>query len=154
MSFREKTAWIAVVTTLVVWGYYFSQVWQGIDARALDGQGLWTLFLVCMGITLVLLLGLSLLASRHRLKDFGARPDELERQMEAGAARITKPLFEWTVMAIAASCLVWGRDVAASFPADPVGSFAILVANGLLLAAVATNVLSEIIIIARFRVLG
>ncbi|MHA6692751.1 hypothetical protein [Devosia sp. A449] len=154
MSFREKTAWIAVVTTLVVWGYYFSEVWRGVGARALDGQALWTLFLVCMGITVVLLLGLNLLASRRRLKDFGASPDELEKQMESGAARITKPLFEWAVLGISASALLWGRDFAAGFPTDPVGSFAIVMANALLLAAVAANVLAEIIIIIRFRVLS
>lgn len=154
MSFREKTAWIAVVTTLVVWGYYFSEVWRGVGARALDGQVLWTLFLVCMGISVVLLLGLNLLASRRRLKDFGASPDELEKQMESGAARMTKPLFEWAVLGISASGLLWGRDFAAGFPTDPVGSFAIVMANALLLAAVATNVLAEIIIIIRFRVLG
>lgn len=154
MSFREKTAWIAVVTTLVVWGYYFSEVWRGIAARALDGPALWTLFLVCMGFTIVLLLGLNLFASRRRLKDFGAGPDELERQLENGATRMTKPLFEWAVLGISASALLWGRDFAAGFPADPVGSFAIVMANALLLAAVATNVLAEIIIIIRFRVLG
>ena len=154
MSFREKTAWIAVGTTLVVWGYYFSEVWRGVDARVLDGQGLWTLFLVCMGISVVLMLGLNLLASRRRLKDFGASPDELEKQMESGAARITKPLFEWAVLGISASALLWGRDFAADFPADPVGNFAIVMANALLFAGVATNVLAEIIIIIRFRVLG
>lgn len=154
MSFREKSAWIAVLTTLVVWGYYFSEVWRGVDARALDGQALWTLFLVCMGITVVLLLGLNLLASRRRLKDFGASPDELETQVESGAARITKPLFEWSVLGISASALLWGRDFAAGFPADPVGSFAIVTANALLLAAIATNVLFEIIVIIRFRGLG
>ena len=154
MSFREKTAWIAVGTTLVVWGYYFSEVWRGVDARVLDGQGLWTLFLVCMGISVVLMLGLNLLASRRRLKDFGASPDELEKQMESGAARITTPLFEWAVLGISASALLWGRDFAADFPADPVGNFAIVMANALLFAGVATNVLAEIIIIIRFRVLG
>lgn len=154
MSFREKTAWIAVITTLVVWGYYFSEVWRGIGARALDGPALWTLFLVCMGITLVLLFGLNLFATRRRLKDFGASPDELEKQMESGAARVTKQLFEWAVLGISASALLWGREFAAGFPADPVGSFAIVMANALLLAAVATNVLGEIIVIIRFRVLG
>jgi hypothetical protein len=154
MSFREKTAWIAVLTTLVVWGYYFSEVWRGVGVRALDGQALWTLFLVCMGITVVLMLGLNLLASRRRLKDFGASPDELERQMEGSAAKITKPLFEWAVLGISASALLWGREFAVGFPADPVGSFAIVMANALLFAAVATNVLAEIIIIIRFRVLG
>lgn len=154
MSFREKTAWIAVVTTLVVWGFYFSEVWRGVEARALDGQGLWTLFLICMGITIVLMLALNLIASRRRLKDFGASPDELERQMEGSAARIAKPLFEWAVLGISASALVWGRDFAAGFPADPVGSFAIVIANALLFAAVAANVVAEIVIIIRFRVLS
>jgi hypothetical protein len=154
MSFREKTAWIAVVTTLVVWGYYFFTVWTGIDSRVLDGAGLWTLFLICLGITAVLMIGLNLLATRHRLADFGRAPDELERQMEAGAARVTKTLFEWIVMGIALCCVIWGRDIAASFPADPVGSFAIIVANALLLAGVTTNVLSEIIVIVRFRMIG
>ena len=154
MSFREKTAWIAVLTTLAVWGYYFFTVWSGIEARALDGAALWTLFLISMGITVVLMIGLNLIATRRRLSDFGRAPDELERQMEAGAARITKTLFEWIVMGIALVCVIWGRDIAAAFPADPVGSFAIIVANGLLLAGVATNVLDEAIIIVRFRTLG
>lgn len=154
MSFREKTAWIAVVTTLVVWGYYFFTVWSGVEARALDGQGLWTLFLVCMGITVVLMIGLNLIATRRRMSDFGRPPDELERQMEAGAARVSKTLFEWIVLGIAAGCVVWGRDIAAAFPIDPVGSFAIIVANALLLAGVSTNLLSEIIVIVRFRALG
>lgn len=154
MAFREKNAWIAVVTTVVVWGYYFFQVRSGVEARNLDGQGLWTLFLICMGISVVLLFGLALLASRRRIKDFGAAPDELERQIEAGAARIAKPLFEWSVLGIAAAAVVWGRDIGAAFPADPVGSFAIIVANGLLFAGIATNVLNEIIVIARFRTLG
>lgn len=151
MSFREKTAWIAVLTTLVVWGLYFSQVWHGVEARTLDGQALWTLFLVCMGITVVLMLGLNLLASRRRLKDFGASPDELEKQLESGAVRVTKPMFEWAVLGICAAALVWGRDFAESFPADPVGSLVIVMANALLLAAIVNNVLTEIIIIIRFR---
>ena len=154
MSFRERTAWIAVLTALVVWGYYFSEVWRGYGARALDGQALWTLFLVCMGVTVVLMLGINLFVSRRRLKDFGATPDELEKQLENSAVRITKPLFEWAVLGISASALLWGRDFAAGFPADPVGNFAIVMANALLLAAVATNVLAEIIIIIRFRALG
>nr|AIA16633.1 hypothetical protein [uncultured bacterium] len=154
MSFREKTAWIAVLTTLAVWGYYFFAVWSGIEARALDGAALWTLFLISMGITVVLMVGLNLIAARRRLSDFGRAPDELERQMEAGAARVSKTLFEWIVMGIALVCVIWGRDIAAAFPSDPVGSFAIIVANGLLLAGVATNVLGEAIIIVRFRVIG
>lgn len=154
MSFREKTAWIAVLTTLVVWGYYFFSVWSGIEARALDGAGLWTLFLICMAITVVLMLGLNLIATRRRLSDFGRPPDELERQMEAGATKVSKTLFEWIVMGVAIICVVWGRDIAAAFPGDPVGSFAIIIANALLLAGVATNLLSEMIIIVRFRVLG
>lgn len=154
MSFREKTAWIAVGTTLVVWTVYFLAVWNGAMAGALDGPGLWSLFVWCMGITVVLMLGLNLLASRRRLRDFGAAPDELERQVEGLANRITKPLFEWSVLAIAGAALVWGRDVATGFPNDPLGSVLILVANGLLLAGVFSNWLAELIIALRLRALS
>ena len=154
MSFRERTAWIAVGTTLVVWTVYFLSVWNGAMAGALDGPGLWHLFLWCMGITVVLMLGLNLISARRRLRDFGAAPDELERQVEGLANRITKPLFEWSVLVIAAAALVWGRDVAAGFPDDPLGSVLILVANGLLLAGVSSNWLAELIIALRLRALS
>ena len=61
MSFREKNAWIASITTLVVWGYYFFEVWRAFELQSLDG--LLIRFWVCMGITLVLMLGLNLLAT-------------------------------------------------------------------------------------------
>ena len=41
-------------------------------------------------------------------------------------------LFEWAVLGISAAALLWGREFAAGFPADPVGSFAIVMANALL----------------------
>jgi hypothetical protein len=154
MSFREKTAWIAVITTLVVWGYYFFVVWSGVEARALDGQGLLFLFLWCKGITLLLMIGLNLLVTRRRLKDFGAAPDELERKVEASANRIAKPLTEWSVMGIAVAALLWGQDVAAGFTDDPLGMLLIILANGLLFAVVFSNWLAELIIALRLRMLA
>ena len=62
MSFREKTAWIAVVTTVVIWGTYFFVVWNGIAARTLDGGALLNLFLVALGVTLAVIFGLALFA--------------------------------------------------------------------------------------------
>jgi hypothetical protein len=79
MSFREKNAWIASITTLVVWGYYFFEVWHAFELRSVDG--LLARFWICMGITAVLMLGLNLLATRNRLREFGAPPDEFERQI-------------------------------------------------------------------------
>ena len=63
MSFREKNAWIASITTLLVWSYYFFEVWHAWETRSLDG--LLTKFWVCIGVTGVLMLGLNLLATRN-----------------------------------------------------------------------------------------
>src|SRR5688572_12824521 len=85
MSFREKNAWIAVVTTVIVWGYYFLTVFNQVMDRAIDGQGLFTLFLICMGLTVVLLIGINLVAARMAGQSFGAPEDERERDVDRGA---------------------------------------------------------------------
>jgi hypothetical protein len=154
MSFREKNAWIAVVTTLIVWGYYFSTVWSGIAARSLDGQAIFNLFLVCMGITVVLMLGLNLVAARVAKQKFGAPDDELERSVDARALRFTHGLLGWLLLGIAASC-PWLADWSGTaFPADPAGSLAIIVANAIILVCVATEVLREIIHIVHYRLMA
>ena len=85
MSFREKNAWIASITTILVWGYYFFEVWRAFEMRSVDG--LLTRFWVCMGITIVVMIALNLIATRNRLSDFGAPPDELEVECGAGPLR-------------------------------------------------------------------
>ena len=149
MSFREKNAWIASITTLVVWGYYFFEVWRAWEARSVDG--LLTRFWICMGITAVLMLGLNLLATRNIKRDFGAPPDELERQIESSATVAAYRLRGWLLLGLAAACPWASTIIAPAFPADPAGATAIFIANAILLGLVFTELLVELIHIARFR---
>ena len=155
MSFREKSAWIAVVVTLVVWGYYFAVVWGGVVGRSFDGQGLLNLFLICMGITMVLLLGLNLVAARFALQEFGAPEDEREKDVDRRASWWGARILEWMLVGLAALApTVIADHVRAGFPADPVGAAMIIMANAILFAAVLSQIIREAIHIASYRMMA
>ena len=149
MSFREKNAWIASITTLLVWGYYFFEVWRAWESRSVDG--LLTRFWICMGITVVLMLGLNLLATRNPGRDFGALPDEFERQIEMSATLMAHRLRGWLLLGLAGACPWLSTIVAPAFPADPASATAIFIANALLFGLVFTELLVELVHIVRFR---
>lgn len=149
MSFREKNAWIASITTLIVWGYYFFEVWRAFELRSVDG--LLARFWICMGVTVVLLLGLNLLATRNRLRDFGAPPDEFERQIDMSATTFAHQLRGWLLLGLAGACPWLSTVVAPAFPADPAGATAIFIANAILFGLVVTELIIELIHVVRFR---
>jgi hypothetical protein len=151
MSFREKRAWIAVVITLVVWGYYFGLFWTEVAAGHVDGGQLLTRFLVCMAISLVLMVGLNLAGGVMTAKNIDAPPDELERQIEADADRFGFHLLELLVPIGLIGGLLATDLIRTSFPADPAGALAIIFANGVLMAFVITEVVREAVHIALFR---
>jgi hypothetical protein len=152
MSFREKNAWIASVTTMMVWGYYFFEVWRAFELRSVDG--LLARFWVCMGITAVGMIGLNLLATRNPSRDFGAPPDELERQINQGATLVAHHLRGWLLLGVAGACPWLSAIVAPAFPADPSGATAIFIANTILFALVLSELIVELIHIARFRMMA
>ena len=149
MSFREKNAWIASITTILVWGYYFFEVWRAFELRSVDG--LLVRFWITMGITVVLMLGLNLLATRNPGRDFGAPPDEMERQIDQSATLVAHRLRGWLLLGLAAGCPWLSTIVAPAFPADPAGTTAIFIANLILFGLVLTELVVELIHIVRFR---
>jgi hypothetical protein len=154
MSFREKAAWIAVVPTLIIWTYYFWWVWQAYWALTLTGPAVWNLFLICMGITVVLLLGLNIVSAIVGKQRFGADLDELERSVDARANAAGGRLLEWLALGVAASAGWALPQVAAAYPTDPVGTIALVVANAILLVVVVSQVAHEIVHIVSYRVMG
>lgn len=149
MSFREKNAWIASITTILVWGYYFFEVWRSFQMGTVDG--ILTRFWICMGVTVVLMIGLNLWATRDRLKDFGALPDEFERQIEMSATTFSHRLRGWLLLGLVAACPWLSTVIAPGFPADPAGATAIFIANLILFGLVVTELIIELIHVVRFR---
>lgn len=151
MSFREKNAWIAVLTTLAVWIYYFSAFWIDVFGRQLDGNQVLTRFLICMGISLVVMIGLNIATGVMTPKNIDTPPDELERQIEARADRIGFKLLEALVPLGLIGGLLATDTIRSAFPADPAGSLALIFANGILMAFVFTEVVRETVHIVSFR---
>jgi hypothetical protein len=74
MSFREKSAWITLVTVLGCFGVYFGARVSG----ALHGFRLLHLFIWCLIALVVLQFGLSAIAARTTPRDGRAPRDERE----------------------------------------------------------------------------
>ena len=151
MAFREKNAWIAVVSTLVIWGYYFSVLIGAANARQLDGDAVFWLFVWCMGITVLVMLPLNLVAAFAARQKFGEPPDERERLIDARANRIGLGLLEVSGLDIVALSAVVSGFARTEFAADPAGATAIIMANGLLFALVFSALVREIVQIVHFR---
>ena len=155
MSFREKNAWIAVITTLIVWGYYFFVVWTQVTTRTIDGQGLFNLFLISMGITVVLLFGLNLVAARMARQQFGAPEDEMERAVDARANWLGHRLLGWMLLGLAAlGPTVIASYVRENFADDPAGVTAIIMANANLFVSVLSQIIGECVHIVSYRLMA
>jgi hypothetical protein len=80
MSFREKSAWITLVTVLVCFGAYYGSILTG----QVSGRGLETLHLLLMCVVglVVLQVALTVAAARTTPKDGRAPADERERLIQ------------------------------------------------------------------------
>ena len=152
MSVRERTSWIAVITTLVIWSYYFGRFWTDTLAGRIDGTGIRDLFIICMVISVVIMLGLAIAMSIAARRAMDAPPDEMERQIEARADSIGFKLLELLVPVLLIGGLLGVDAIRSSFPADPAGSVAIIFANGVLMAMVVVELVREGVKIVLFRI--
>ncbi|MCZ4344670.1 hypothetical protein [Devosia neptuniae] len=151
MSLREKNAWIAVGITLAVWSYYFGAFWIEAFAGIVDGAEVLVRFLVCMGISLVVMIGLNVFAGVMSKKNLDAAPDEMELHIEARADRFGFRLLELLVPVGLIGGLLATDTIKAAYPADPGGAVALIFANGVLMAFVITELVRETTHIIAFR---
>lgn len=151
MSYREKRAWIAIATTLVIWSYYFGAFWLDVISAQLDGGQVLTRFLVCMGLSLAVMITLNIATGVMTRKNMDAPPDEMERQIEARADRIGFALLEWLVPIGIIGGLLSTDALREAFSADPAGAIALIFANGALMALVVTELVREAVHAVSFR---
>jgi hypothetical protein len=100
MSFREKSAWITLLTVAVCFGAYFGAVFSGVVHR---GFGEVHLLLACVLALAVLQLGLGFIAARTTPKDGRAPRDEREILIQARSHAIGYHLLIVLVLAATAS---------------------------------------------------
>lgn len=81
MPFRERTAWITLITILLCFGVYYGAVLSGLVPK--NSWRTFHLGLICIVALLVLQVGLNLAAALMNPKDARTPRDERERMIHA-----------------------------------------------------------------------
>lgn len=151
MSMREKVAWISVVASTIIFGWYFWSVWADFAAKGLDGDDLFWRFIKTLVAAVVIQLAASIYAAWHARQDFDPPKDELDLAIDHRANRIGLVCLELAIVGVVFASR-WVSDVArADYPADPAGGTAVMLVNLLLFVVASCAVLREIIIIIQYR---
>eukprot|EP00873_Tetraselmis_striata_P032262 jgi/Tetstr1/452526/TSEL_039562.t1 len=129
MSFREKNAWIAVLTTLVIWTVYFWQVGNAALSGTLDGDAIFWLFVWCLGISIAIMLPINIVAAILARQNMDAPPDEREREIDARANRAGLILLEILMVGMVLSSGFITDFARRAYEADPAGATAIILIN-------------------------
>jgi len=88
MSFREKIAWAAFVTTVLAWGGYFAVVIVRIGQGGGHDPALFWLFVAATVAQIVLLAAVAALSAMMAPADARAAPDERDRAVSLRASAI------------------------------------------------------------------
>ena len=114
MSFREKSAWIALVTYGAVFGGYFSVLGQAWDEAS--GQGLSIGLLVAAVVALIIVATvLATLAALLNPKEATAPADEREAMIDLKAERISSYTLSTGVVCVIGALLIgWDGFLAAN----------------------------------------
>ena len=142
MSFREKMAWVSLLATLGVWGFYFWELLGAGGDAPLGGAAAMALFVRCVVLVVVIEVGVAVVAPAVFGREAEAPADEREQLVELKATRAAYVLL--TVLAV---CLVVAAPaLAGAAPylfADPLGDAALAASNGLLLAVLLSGLLKS-----------
>lgn len=153
MAFREKSAWIAVLASLPIWGFYFwSVVSEALEGR-LDGDMLFWRFLICLGVAVAVMLPLNIAAALLGRQDMDARPDEREAAIDARANRIGLALLEALGLGLVLASGALSGFARDAYPADPAGAATLVLVNALLFCLVLAACTREALQIVQFRMM-
>lgn len=154
MTFREKMAWVSLIVTGGVWGFYFLQIFGAVRNGPVDGGRLAGLFGACVGVIVVLHVALAIAAALAAPKEADAPADERERMVELKSTNIAYAVLCVGVVGMVLSApLVAGLSIQA-FRGDTAGDAILVMANSGLLALVAAELVRSGCQIAYFRLGG
>lgn len=106
MSFREKSAWINLVSVLLCFGAYFGAVF--LERFSGGGGAHLPLLLRCVGLFVVLQIGLNLAAIWTTPKGERSARDERERLIQARSHTIGYYVLVVLVLALGIPLHLWG----------------------------------------------
>jgi hypothetical protein len=88
MSFREKSAWISIATTVLIWGYYCIMAIPPLFAGTADAGDFVVLLIGCTLLSIVFQIILTVVAAIMTPREANAPADERERLFDLRSSRI------------------------------------------------------------------
>jgi heme/copper-type cytochrome/quinol oxidase subunit 2 len=137
MSFREKSAWIVMLTTLVIYGLYFWKIAQAAAAGDAESFHYGPLLIETVILLVIAQIVLMVVISIIRPKDARQPRDERERLIELKAVRIA--------FAVLSVCVLTVCCYAAFYPSS------FYTTNALLLSLVLSEIVRNAGQIAYYR---
>jgi len=101
MPFKEKIAWISVVTTILVWGGYFG--FMAVTGQRMPGQVYMVGFVGAVIVQTILVVVASIVTAVLAPKDASAGSDERDREIARRAYSIAYPVLLTLIVCVAAS---------------------------------------------------
>ena len=101
MPFKEKIAWISVVTTILVWGGYFG--FMAATGRRMHGAIYMVGFVGAVIVQTVLVVIASIVTAVMAPKDASAGSDERDREISRRSYAVAYPVLLTLIVCVAAS---------------------------------------------------
>jgi hypothetical protein len=158
MTFREKHLWISIVSTVLVWGFYYVRLIQGVLEGALSdprfGWMLGALFIGCLVTSVVIEIVLTILASLTTRKAEREARDEREMLASLKASHVS--LMALIAIVFSLSICAYLLGLAASAGEGPGvaltdGAGLVLVSNALMAAVIASELIRYVFTLALLR---
>jgi hypothetical protein len=151
MSFREKSAWISLVTTLLVWSGFFILLFHELASRAPNSGRLLASFVGSTILMIVLQIAIHIVIAISAPKDVDAVADERERMIELKASRIGfVTLMTLSMGAVIALPLV-GVAGPQLFPSDPLTGSLTVLGGAIFLSVILAELAHDVSQIVFFR---
>jgi hypothetical protein len=136
MSYREKSAWVSLVTTLLVWGYFFVVLFQEVGSGDPAGGRLMGTFVACTVLIIILQIATAVVLAILNPKSHDAPADERERMFDLRASRIAFITLSILVMGTVLTIPVLAHAAPILFPRDPTGAMLSIIGGSAFFALV------------------
>ena len=152
MAFREKTAWISIFVTVLIWGSYFGDLMPNLLSARPNLEGMLGDFFSSVTLAVILQIVLMIIIAILSPKDADAPADERERLIEFRSTTIAyNVLVVMLVVAVLGAPAVSLYHAIKAGIAPNLGTAVIPMANGVLLALVLAEIAKYVAQLVQFR---
>jgi hypothetical protein len=140
MSFREKSAWLSLLTTIGVWGYYLLGLIPNLTSGDPDGGAALGLFLRCVAAVVVIQVAIAIVLALQSPAEADAPADERERLIAMKASRIAYPVLALLVATTLIGIPFLSVGSPLPFGGDPLDDSLLLIGSAIFLALVIADI--------------